>query len=120
MTLVDHDHVVDSVPADGTDHPFDVGILPRGAVCGDDLLDSHGLNTLPELVAVNAVLISNHIARGSVEWERLDHLLRRPCSRWKPRHVDVGDLPPLMPHYAVPTCPSQCDALPSTNDSWHR
>ncbi len=48
MKLVDHDHVVDAVLADGTDHPFDAGILPRGAVCGDDLCDSRGLNTEPD------------------------------------------------------------------------
>ena len=34
MTLVDHDLVVDAVPADGTDHPFYVGILPRKRAVG--------------------------------------------------------------------------------------
>ena len=97
MSLVDHDHVVDAVPTNRTVHPFNVGILPRGAVGGDDLFDSQGLNTSSELGAVNAVSISNYIARGRVERERLDHLLRCPCSRWKPRHIEVGDLPPFMP-----------------------
>ena len=98
MSLVDHDHVVDAVPADGTDHPFNVGILSRGTVCGNDLFDSQGLNTSSELGAVNAVSIPNHIARGRIERERLDHLLCCPCRRWKPRHVEVCDFPPLMPH----------------------
>ena len=98
MSLVDHDHVVDAVPAYRADYPFNVGILPRGAVCGNDLFDTQGVNTSPELGAVNAVSISNHIAGICVERERLDHLLRCPCSRWKPRHVEVYDLPPFMPH----------------------
>ena len=94
MTLDDRDYVVDAVPADGTDHPIDVGILLRGAVYGDDLFDSHGLDTQPEPGALNAVSIPDHKAKGSVEWERPDKLLRCPCGRWKPGRFDVWDLPP--------------------------
>jgi hypothetical protein len=37
MSLVDHDHVVETVSTDGPGQPLDVGILPRGSSCGKHL-----------------------------------------------------------------------------------
>ncbi len=75
MSLVDHDHVVDAVPADGTDHSFDVGILPRGAVRGDDLFDSHGLNTQPELGAINAVSMSGLAEEAGFAYKNISQVV---------------------------------------------
>src|SRR5882762_5538827 len=65
VSLIQDDHVVEEFAADGADHAFDEGILPRGAWCSENLGDEHALRPSSKLTAVNAVAIAQEIAAAS-------------------------------------------------------
>ena len=48
VMLIEDDDVIETFAADGADDAFDIGVLPRRSRRGDDLLDSHRLNTIAE------------------------------------------------------------------------
>ena len=56
--LVQHDHVIQTLPTNRADQPLDVGILPRGLRRGEDLLDSKPLYCLRKLLAVASVAVA--------------------------------------------------------------
>jgi hypothetical protein len=78
VSLIQDDHVVEELAADGADHALDEGILPRGAWCSENLGDEHALHPSSKLAAVDAVAIAKEIARRRVIGERLDELLSGP------------------------------------------
>ena len=48
VTLVEDDDVIEAFAADRADDAFDIGVLPWRSRRGDDLLDSHRLDTSAE------------------------------------------------------------------------
>ena len=89
--FVQHDQTIQAFPTDGTDHAFDIGILPRRSECGANLLDAQGLHRLSELGAIDAVVVAQQESRRRIIGEGLDDLESRPISGWVRRHVDVQD-----------------------------
>src|SRR5216684_373481 len=81
MSLVQDDHVVEKLAADGSDDALREGVLPRRAWCREDLGDAHALHPSPKLAAVNAVAIAEEEARRRVIGEGFDNLLCRPAGR---------------------------------------
>ena len=78
VLLVEHDDVIETLPADGTDDPFDVRILPGALGCVDDLSDSHCFHPSDELVAVDPVTSTQQVPRSFVPRERLRQLSSGP------------------------------------------
>src|SRR5467141_4126159 len=78
VSLIQDDHVVEELAADGADHAFDEGILPGRTGRRENLGDEHALHPSPKLAAVDAVAIAEEIARRRVIGERLDELLGGP------------------------------------------
>ncbi len=97
MNFVPNDDVIRAFAANGSDNSFAVRILPGRPGCDEHLLDSHVLQALSEVAAVDRITISKEITRlGPVRRECLGHLLGCPHSRWMLRHVEVKDSPPVM------------------------
>jgi hypothetical protein len=96
VSLIQDDHVVEELAADGADHAFDEGILPRGARCSENLGDEHALHPSSKLTAVNAVAIAKEIARRRVIGECLDELLSGPGGGRGISDVEVRDLAAMM------------------------
>ncbi len=90
MSFAEHDHVVQEVSADGTNHSLSVRILPWRPCRDDDLADSEALHALAEDVAVDGVTIAQEVSGSGVFRERLDDLLRRPG---RGRRTDRGARP---------------------------
>jgi transcriptional regulator with PAS, ATPase and Fis domain len=80
MSLVQDDHVVEKLAADGADQSLGEGVLLRGAWCREDLGDAHALHPSSKLAAVDAVAIAKERARRRVIGERLGELLSGPDS----------------------------------------
>jgi len=78
VSLIQDDHMVEELAADGADHAFDQGILPWRTGRRENLGDAHAVHPSPKLAAVDAVAIAEEIARRRVIGERLDELLRGP------------------------------------------
>lgn len=92
MGLVEHDHVVEQLPADRANQAFDVGILPRAARWADDFVDTEIPNSLLEDFAVNAIAIAHQKPWSQFEREGLDYLLGSPCGQRVRRHVEVDNV----------------------------
>src|SRR3989441_8316285 len=96
VSLIQHDHMVEELAADGADHAFDEGILPGRTGRRENLGDEHALHPSPKLAAVDAVAIAEEITRRRVIGERLDDLLRGPGGGGGIGHVEVHDLAAMM------------------------
>lgn len=57
MRLVQHDYVIQQLPAEGADEPLDVPVLPRGAPRDGDLVQAKPGGPLPKRSAVDPVPI---------------------------------------------------------------
>ena len=54
VSLVDDDHVIETLTSDRTDQTFHERILPWRTVRRDDLVDAHVLDAFSEILAVDA------------------------------------------------------------------
>ena len=52
VTLIEDDDVIKAFATDRADDALDIGVLPRRSRRGDDLLDSHRLNTIAERLPI--------------------------------------------------------------------
>ena len=52
LGFIENDHVIETLAADRANDALDIGVLPWGARCGDDLLDPHRPATVAEAPAV--------------------------------------------------------------------
>ena len=64
--LIKNDHVVQALAANGADHPFDVGALPRRTRGRQDLLDSHRFHLLDEGLSEDPIAIAQQIAGSRI------------------------------------------------------
>ncbi len=96
MSLVQDDHVVEQLAADGADHSLGEGVLPGGAWCRENLGDAQALHPSSKLAAVDAVAIAKEKARRRVIGERLDELLSGPGGGRGISDVEVEDPATMM------------------------
>jgi hypothetical protein len=76
--FVEHDDMIEALPPDRADQPFDVGILPGRPRRGKHFLDAHTLQTFPKAVAVGAVAVADQVTRRLVKGEGLADLASYP------------------------------------------
>ena len=98
MIFVPDDDMVRGFSANRSNDPFAERILPRRSGCDYNFLDSHVLDTLSKMVAVDRVANPNNVTRlRSVRRKRVDHLLRCPVCCGMLRHIEVKDSSSAMP-----------------------
>lgn len=78
MILTEHDDVMEELPAQGSEKPFDVGILPRTPVSRAHFLNAAGIEEPPDFVAVDAVVVTEEVSRLVTEGRSLPELLNDP------------------------------------------
>src|SRR5208337_2471900 len=91
MPLIESDHVIQALAAQGPNEPLHVAILPRGARGNRNLYQTHSCNPPPELGSVDRIAIANQVPTARLLGKRLDHLLGGPCRRRMGGHVDVEE-----------------------------
>jgi hypothetical protein len=64
VAFVEDSHMVKALAADGPDEALDIGRLPRGVWCNQDLLDAEAVHSGPEWSAVYAIAVSEALAYG--------------------------------------------------------
>ena len=64
---MEHDHMVQAVPPNGTNHPLDVGPLPRRARRGQHFFYAHVSHLFSEVRAEDGVPVAQQVARQLVE-----------------------------------------------------
>src|SRR5713101_463584 len=64
--FIENDDVIETLAADRADDALDIGVLPWGARCGDDLVDPHGPDTIAEALAIRGIPVPQQVARRRV------------------------------------------------------
>ena len=101
MPLIESDHVIQALAAQGPNEPLHVAILPRGARGNRNLYQTDSCNPPPELGSVDRIAMANQVPTARLLGKRLDHLLGGPCRR-RPRHLLC--LPHRRGPFTVPAC----------------
>ena len=91
MSLVKNDHVIETLAANATNHPFDIRILPRRARRRPNLVDAEAFDAPDEVRTIDAIVVPQQIARRGFPWKGVDELLRRPLSTRVVGDVEVND-----------------------------
>ena len=92
MRLAQHEEVIQARAAEGADDPFGEGVLPGCAGGGEDLTNSHALDSPRELLAVDRVSITEQEPGSRIVRECLDDLPGGPDSRGVVRDVDMEEV----------------------------
>jgi hypothetical protein len=93
---MEHDHMVQALPPNGTNHPLHVGSLPGGARRGQNFADAHVSHLVSEVSAEDGVAVAQQVARQLVKGKGLPQLLSRPlCGRVR-GHVAVNNTTTVM------------------------
>ena len=75
---MEHDHMIEALAPNGTNHPLHVGSLPWGSRRGQHFVDAHVAHLSPEVIAENGIAITEQVARELVKGKCLPQLLSRP------------------------------------------
>ena len=75
---MEHDHVIEALTANGSDHSLDIGSLPRRARCRQDFADAHVSHLFSEVSAENRIAVAQQVARKLGEGKGFPHLLSSP------------------------------------------
>src|SRR6478752_2520214 len=82
VALAEYNDVVKAFPADRTDQPFSICVLPRGARRRRSITNAHGSNSSNKDFAIGPVPVADQIARGLLPAARLRDLICDPfCGR---------------------------------------
>ena len=60
--FIEDDDVIETLAADRTDEALDIGVLPWGARCGDNLLDPHRPDAIAEALAIRGIPVPEQVA----------------------------------------------------------
>jgi hypothetical protein len=82
MSLIQHNHMIQTLASDRTNQTFRIRVLPRRARRRNHFFDVHAADAPLEDVAIDAIAITNQKPRRRVVRKRLDDLLRCPSCRW--------------------------------------
>ena len=77
MVLVEDHHVIQAFTPNRPDDAFDIRIFPRGTGCNENLFDPEGMNATREVLAVDAVAVTDQIAGGPCPKETLRRVVCR-------------------------------------------
>ena len=81
VALVECDDVIEAVPAQWSNAPVGICVLPRGTGGDNDVLKAEGRNPSSETLAIDPVPIANDVPGSRRPRQRFDHLLGGPSRR---------------------------------------
>jgi hypothetical protein len=89
--FLEHDHMVQALPPNGTNHPLDVGSLPRRARRGQNFADAQVSHLVLEVLAEDGIAVAQQVAWELVEGKGLPQLLSRPLRGRVRGHLEVNN-----------------------------
>src|ERR1700751_6307658 len=102
VPLAEHDNVVKTFPADRTDQPFGISVLPRRSRRGWPIPDAHRPKAADEDVAVDSIAVTDDVSRRYFPTTGLGELARNPFSRWVGSHSQPQYLAGIVMEYQQP------------------
>src|SRR3984893_472597 len=94
-----HDHVIETLAPNGTNHPLHIGSLPRSARRGQNFVDAHVPHLSPEFIAEDRVTVTQQVARELVKGKGFPQLLSRPLGGRVSGHIEMKNPTPVMGQY---------------------
>ncbi len=94
-----HDHMIEALAPNRTDHALDVGSLPRGTRGGQHFADAHVSHLLSEVITKNSVAVVEQVARELVKGKGFPQLLSCPLGGRMGGHIEVKNTAPVMGQY---------------------
>src|SRR5499427_5720529 len=90
--FIEHDHMIEALASNGSNHSLHIGSLPRRARCRQDFANAHVSHLFSEVIAKDPIAVPQELLKG--EW--LPQLLSRPLRGWVGGHVEVQNTTPVM------------------------
>src|SRR5260370_31160727 len=91
--------MIEALAPNGTNHPFDIGSLQRGARCGQHFLDAEVSHLCSEVMAEDGIAVAQQVSRELVKGKGLPQLLSRPLRSRVGGHIEVKNATPIMGQY---------------------
>ena len=91
MSFAENENVIQTLAPARADEALGERILPGAARRCKDFIDTHALDPVPKLLAVDLVTIAEKVGGRGVVWKGLDDLLGGPVSGGVLGHVEVDD-----------------------------
>ena len=91
-----HDHMIETLTANGSNHSLDIGSLPRRARCRQDFADAHVSHLFSEVIAEDRIAVAQQVARELGKGKGLTQLLSCPLRGRMGGNVEVQDATPVM------------------------
>src|ERR1700757_3880645 len=102
MPLAEHDNEVKTFPADRTDRPFTISVLPRRSRRGWPIPDARRPKAADEDVAVDSIAVTDDVSRRYFPTTGLGELARNPLSRGVRSHSQPQYLAAIVMEYQQP------------------
>ena len=96
---MEHDHMIEALAPNGTNHPLYIGSLPRRARCGQHFVDAHVSHLFSEVIAEDRIAVAQQVTRELVKGKGLPQLLSRPLRGRVGGHIEVQNATPVMGQY---------------------
>src|SRR5215831_16588058 len=91
-----HDHMIETLTANGSNHSLDIGSLPRRARCRQDFADAHVSHLFSEVVAEDRIAVAQQVTGELGKGKCLPQLLSRPLRGRVGGNVEVQNAAPVM------------------------
>ena len=82
MAFVEHNHIIEQVPAATANEALRYSVLPRALEAGSFGLDAEALDRVNDFVIEVRAAIEDEVSRRGVEGKCFAQLLDHPSARW--------------------------------------
>ena len=93
---MEHDHMIEALTTNGSNHSLYVGSLPRRARCRENFRDAHVSHLCSEVIAKNRITVAQQVARELGKGKCFPQLLSRPLGGRVGGHIEVQNAAPVM------------------------
>ena len=90
---MEDDHMIEALTANGSNHPFDIGSLPRRARCRQNFADAQVSHVFSKFIAKDCIAVTQQVARKLVKGKGLAQLLSRPRRGRVGSHIEARATP---------------------------
>jgi len=85
--------MIEAFATNGSDHPLDIGALPRRARCRQDFANAHVSHVFSEVIAKDRIAVAQEVARELGKGKCLAQLLSGPICGRVGGHIEARATP---------------------------
>src|SRR5258708_39645059 len=93
---MEHDHMIEALAPNGSNHTRYIGSLPRRARCRQNFADAHVSHLFSEVIPEDSIAVPQQVARELVKGKCLPKLLSRPLRGRAGGHIEAQNAAPVM------------------------